>query len=195
MDEHLLETVSSFQNFADRGRSVPTAAGRWDDVVNHIGPMRAYALALTLDRATADDLVEETLLQALKKSNAVGPETHLRVWLFTALHDTFHAAHAAPVESGCASINASDSLDEMATKPRLSSSVTAESFRLAFESLPLNQREALVLTGPGHLSFYHAAAVCGCSVSVLKKCASDGRDRLAASCSFAHDGASRKSSR
>ncbi len=147
-----------------------------DDVVNHIGPMRAYAFALTLNRAEGENLVAAALTEAWQNADAVGLETNIRTWLFTVLHDRFHAAQQ---NSDSAVVEDESQLDT-ASRPQFDKTIAPEAFRRAFGSLSVFQREALVLTGAERLSCTDAAAVCGCSTSVLKYRANDGRRRLAA---------------
>jgi RNA polymerase sigma-70 factor (ECF subfamily) len=49
--------------------------------------LRRYARALTRNSVRADDLVQDTLTRAIQKEHLWQPGTHLRVWLFTILHN------------------------------------------------------------------------------------------------------------
>jgi DNA-directed RNA polymerase specialized sigma24 family protein len=57
-------------------------------VAQQIPGLRRYAVALTRDRDRADDLVQDCLVRALTKRHLWQPETDLRAWLFTILHNS-----------------------------------------------------------------------------------------------------------
>src|SRR4029453_4608085 len=51
--------------------------------------LRRYARALTRNPGRADDLVQDTLLGALAKQHLWQPDTNLRAWLFTLMHNQY----------------------------------------------------------------------------------------------------------
>ena len=64
-------------------------ASQFVPLVEHqIPSLRRYAVALTRDRERADDLVQDCLVRALTKQHLWQPETDLRAWLFTILHNS-----------------------------------------------------------------------------------------------------------
>ena len=56
-------------------------------LVDLIPRLRRYARALVGDRATADDLVQDTLERAWAKLHLYRRGTDLRAWLFTVMHN------------------------------------------------------------------------------------------------------------
>ena len=62
-----------------------------DEVVEHLAPMRAFAMSLTRDAAAADDLVQDSILKAWKNFDKFAEGTNLRAWLFTILRNTFYS--------------------------------------------------------------------------------------------------------
>jgi RNA polymerase sigma-70 factor, ECF subfamily len=50
---------------------------------------RRYARALTRDVAAADDLVQDCLIRAVRKSHLSQEGTNLRAWVFTILHNEY----------------------------------------------------------------------------------------------------------
>jgi len=54
---------------------------------NEIPRLRRYARAHTRDAARADDLVQSCLVRAIAKQDLWEPDTDLRAWLFTILHN------------------------------------------------------------------------------------------------------------
>lgn len=63
----------------------------------HAGPLLSYALRLTNgDRGRAEDVVQETLLRAWRRPQALDPERgSVRAWLFTVARNVAVDAHRA----------------------------------------------------------------------------------------------------
>src|SRR6185295_9378409 len=59
------------------------------DVLGFLKPLYATALRLTRSRPDAEDLVQDTVVKALRSSNQFEPGTNLKAWLFTILHNTW----------------------------------------------------------------------------------------------------------
>ena len=62
-----------------------------DELVEHLAPLRAFALSLTRSSAAADDLVQDTILKAWSKIDQFTVGTNLRAWLFTILRNTYYS--------------------------------------------------------------------------------------------------------
>src|SRR3546814_19808789 len=58
-----------------------------DDLVTMIPHLRAFARSLTGSVDLADDLVQETVMRALRAQNQYQPQTNLKAWLFTILRN------------------------------------------------------------------------------------------------------------
>ena len=59
------------------------------DAERWIPRLRRYALALTGTREAADDLTQDTLERAWRKRALWRPDSDLRAWLFTVMHNVF----------------------------------------------------------------------------------------------------------
>lgn len=59
------------------------------EVLGYLGPLYATALRLTRNRADAEDLVQDTVVKALRFSDRFERGTNLRAWLSTILHNTW----------------------------------------------------------------------------------------------------------
>ena len=59
------------------------------EVLRYLEPLYATALRLTRNRADAEDLVQDTLVKALRFSDRFERGTNLRAWLSTILHNTW----------------------------------------------------------------------------------------------------------
>jgi RNA polymerase sigma-70 factor (ECF subfamily) len=153
-----------------------------DEIVLHLKSMRAFAMSLTRDLSRADDLVQETVVKAWSNIEKFEPGTNMRAWLFTILRNTFYS------ERRKAQREYSDSDGEMAQmiaqKPAHDGHLAMNDFRKAFDALPADQREALVLVGAQGFSYEEAAEMCNCAIGTIKSRASRGRAQLAVAMGF-----------
>lgn len=148
-----------------------------DELVEHLGALRAFAMSLTRNSAAADDLVQDTIEKAWKNMDKFEPGTNLRAWLFTIQRNAFYSIRrkskreVADVDGAMAA-----SLSE---KPAHDGRLAMNDFRKAFDRLPAEQREALTLVGAEGFAYEEAAAMCGVAVGTIKSRANRGRRRLA----------------
>ncbi|HVG49382.1 MAG TPA: sigma factor, partial [Rubellimicrobium sp.] len=56
-----------------------------DELPEHLGALRAFAISLTRNVAAADDLVQDTIVKAWTNLDKFQPGSNLRAWLFTIL--------------------------------------------------------------------------------------------------------------
>ena len=62
-----------------------------DEIVEHLPSLRAFAVSLTRNSATADDIVQDTIVKAWSNIDKFQPGTNMRAWLFTILRNTFYS--------------------------------------------------------------------------------------------------------
>ena len=148
-----------------------------DEMLEHLSSLRAFALSLTRNSAAADDLVQDTIVKAWKNFGSFKPGTNLRAWLFTILRNTFYSSRrkarreVADVDGVMA--------ESMAEKPAHDGRLALVDFEKAFEELPVEQREALILVGASGMSYEEAAETCGVAIGTIKSRVNRGRERLA----------------
>ncbi|MEL7299206.1 MAG: RNA polymerase sigma factor [Pseudomonadota bacterium] len=148
-----------------------------DQLVEHLGPMRAFALNLTRNSALADDMVQDALVKAWTKIETFEEGTNMRAWLFTILRNTYYSHHrkarreVADVDGTYAA--------SLATKPDHDGRLQMMDFQDAFELLNDEQREALTLVGAEGFSYEDAAQTCNVAVGTIKSRVNRGRARLA----------------
>ena len=148
-----------------------------DELVDHLPALRAFALSLTRNGAAADDLVQDTIVKAWTNIEKFQAGTNMRAWLFTILRNTFYsnrrkAKREVPDVDGVFTAS-------LAEKPAHDGRLQLADFRRAFEQLPDEQREALILVGASGFSYEEAAEMCGCAIGTIKSRANRGRGKLA----------------
>ncbi|MBJ6373066.1 RNA polymerase sigma factor [Sedimentitalea arenosa] len=148
-----------------------------DGLVDHLPALRAFALSLTRNGATADDMVQDTVVKAWTNIDKFKPGTNMRAWLFTILRNTYYSSRrklnreVADVDGVFAG--------SVSVKPDHDGRMQLADFKKAFETLPDEQREALVLVGAAGFTYEEAAETCGVAIGTIKSRANRGRARLA----------------
>jgi len=137
--------------------------------------LRIYALSLTRNRDSADDLVHDTVIKALAGRKSFQPGTNLAAWLFRIQRNEFISGlrrlrPSVPVDSAIA-----ESLSHPAQQE---SGIIMREFLTAFSKLASTQREALLLAVVEGLPYETIAAHTGVSVGTVKSRISRARDRL-----------------
>ncbi|MFV0382484.1 RNA polymerase sigma factor [Paracoccus sp. (in: a-proteobacteria)] len=148
-----------------------------DELVEHLPALRAFALSLTRESATADDLVQDTIVKAWTNIDKFQSGTNLRAWLFTILRNTFYSG----LRRTRREVSDSDGhlAARQAIRPEHDGRLALKDFRTAFERLPAEQREALILVGASGFSYEEAAAMTGVAIGTVKSRANRGRRKLA----------------
>lgn len=148
-----------------------------DEIVEHLGPMRAFAMSLCRNSATADDLVQEALMKAWAKIDSFEPGSNMRAWLFTILRNTYYSLHRKRKRE-IEDIDGAHA-EGLSQKPDHDGRLMMKDFGKAFDRLSDEQREALVLVGASGLTYEEAAEACGVAVGTIKSRVNRGRARLA----------------
>src|SRR5512139_3454384 len=138
--------------------------------------LRIYALSLTRDRDSADDLVHDTVIKALTGRHSFQPGTNLAAWLFRIQRNEFISGlrrqrPTVPVDTAIA-----ESLSHPAHQE---SGLIMREFVTAFAKLVPTQREALLLAVLEGLPYEVIAAHTGVSVGTVKSRISRARGSLA----------------
>ncbi|MGA7262839.1 MAG: RNA polymerase sigma factor [Stellaceae bacterium] len=139
--------------------------------------LRRYARALTRNSVRADDLVQETLVRALRKEHLWQTGTDLRAWLFTIMHNlnvnevrrAIRDDATVDLENYSASLTAT-------TDPTASRQLRELDRALA--QLPEEQRQVILLVGLEGMSYEDAAAILHVPIGTVRSRLSRGRESL-----------------
>jgi RNA polymerase sigma-70 factor (ECF subfamily) len=154
-----------------------TAADPRDELVEHLPAMRAFAISLTRNSATADDMVQDTIVKAWTNIDKFQQGTNMRAWLFTILRNTFYSSRRK-AKREVADVDGVHT-DGLAVKPSHDGRLQMQDFQKAFAQLPDEQREVLLLIGASGFSYEEAAGMCGVAVGTIKSRTNRARKRLA----------------
>ena len=146
-------------------------------VEGEIPRLRRYARALTRRADRADDLVQETLVRAIAKSDLWQAGTDIRAWLFTIMHNQHvNMVRRAMRDDATVDIEQMSSSLMAITDPTASRQLRELDTALA--RLSAEQREVILLVGLEGMSYEAAAQILDVPVGTVRSRLSRGRDAL-----------------
>ncbi|NNE53484.1 MAG: RNA polymerase sigma factor [Sulfitobacter sp.] len=148
-----------------------------EELVEHLPAMRAFAISLTRNGATADDMVQDTLIKAWTNIDKFQAGTNMRAWLFTILRNTYYSSRRK-TKREVADVDGVFT-ESLAEKPAHDGHMQMNDFRKALLQLNDEQREALLLIGASGFSYEEAAEMCGVAVGTIKSRTNRARTHLA----------------
>lgn len=129
-----------------------------DEIEACIPALRRYARALTPSAEIADDLVQDCIERALRKSRLWQPKGALKSWLFTIMLNIYRN-DLRSAKRNIRLVQIDETMPEPSVPPpqgeRLALAETAQ----ALEQLPEEQREALLLVVLEGMSYIEAADI------------------------------------
>lgn len=148
--------------------------------------LRAYARSLCGAADAADDLVQDTLLRAWEKQDALKSQDKLQAWTMTIMRNEFFAqCRRSKFSVDDADGHYADSLVSNAQQE-----VSADLRDLAdvLAKMDDSYRECLVLIFVNELSYEEAASVAGCPVGTMKSRVHRARTELCKKLGLETDG-------
>ncbi len=139
--------------------------------------LRAFAMSLVRKHDLADDLVQEALIRAFQNIHQFAAGSNLKAWLFTILRN----AYLSHLRKRRFEVGDPDGVhaEGLVVPGGQSAHMELLEFQRALDSLPSDQREAIVLVGAEGFSYEEAALMCGCAVGTMKSRVSRARSKLA----------------
>jgi RNA polymerase sigma-70 factor (ECF subfamily) len=137
------------------------------EAVSCLDGLYGFANTLCHDRATAEDLVQETYVRALSARRRPGPEENLRGWLFTILHNVWRNEVRRRRPS------ALEDLAELLVAPgdspaeALHRDQERQQVRRAIAELPEAFRAVVLLRCVEGFSYRDVAAIVGCPAGTV----------------------------
>ena len=145
-------------------------------LVELIPRLRRYARALVGDRATADDLVQDTLERAWAKLHLYRRGTDLRAWLFTVMHNV----HVNRVRASRVTDTLEDEMPELAQRAPQGDALLVRDLDRGISRLPAEQRAVLLLVTLEEMSYEQVARTLGIPIGTVMSRLSRARDKLRA---------------
>jgi RNA polymerase sigma-70 factor, ECF subfamily len=173
------------------GKKLPSKPDAFEaQTLEHLDALYAVSCRLTKSPLDAEDLVQDTLVKAMRARDQYEPGTNLKAWLFKILHNTFinkyrrgglerivlEGPDADPLADGWVSAASMRALRDPETQA-LRPLVQAEIHK-ALDELPEEFRLAVVLSDVEELSYKEIADVMGCPVGTVMSRLHRGRRLL-----------------
>ena len=143
-------------------------------LVDLIPRLRRYARALVGDRASADDLVQDTLERAWAKLHLYRRGTDLRAWLFTVMHNV----HVNKVRATRVTDTLDDEMPELALRAPQGDALVVRDLDRAIALLPAEQRAVLLLVTLEDMSYDEVARTLGIPIGTVMSRLSRAREKL-----------------
>jgi len=157
-----------------------------------------FAHWLTQDRASAEDLVQETYMKALRGFSSYKQGTNFRAWIYRILRNTFLTTQAGLKVAASISLDG-DGDDEKAIEPAaketpesvLLARVEQETIQQALEELPLKFREIILLCDTEEMSYQEIGETLAIPIGTVMSRLSRARKAMRESLTTKMQGASR----
>jgi RNA polymerase sigma factor (sigma-70 family) len=143
-------------------------------LVELIPRLRRYARALVGDRATADDLVQDTLERAWAKLHLYRRGTDLRAWLFTVMHNV----HVNRVRAARVTDPLDEEMPELAQRASQGDALLVRDLDRGIARLPTEQRAVLLLVTLEEMSYEQVARTLGIPIGTVMSRLSRAREKL-----------------
>jgi RNA polymerase sigma-70 factor, ECF subfamily len=146
-----------------------------EQLIEYLPRMRVWALALTRNRAAAEDLTQDVATKALIARDCFIPGTNFSAWV-----------HRIMINHFISGVRSRREFTDVETVPDVPVPASHEDRAVlrelgwAFDRLPPDQREALDMIALQERSYESAAEVTGCAIGTLKSRVHRARLRLRA---------------
>ncbi len=134
-----------------------------EELTAFLPKMRVWALALTRNRAAADDLAQDVATKALAARDCFAPGTNFSAWLHRIMINHFISGVRSRRE-----FTDMDTVPDVPIPPAHEDRTALRELGWALDRLPPDQRQALDMIVLQERSYKSAAEMTGCAIGTLK---------------------------
>ncbi len=138
-----------------------------DFMVAEIPALQRYGQALAGTRASAEDLVQDTLERAIHKFHLYQQGTNLRLWLFTIMRNLFRDQYRRQRKSREIASEIGHAAADSAPPDQLDRLINAEMLA-ELNGLKKEYRDVLMMVGDQGLSYDQAAEAAGVPLGTIR---------------------------
>ena len=147
------------------------------DVEACVPSLRRYARVLTRNTDAADDLVQDCLERAISRRLLWRRNGSLRAWLFAIMHN-LHANQVRYHAIRPSMVGLDDVLVDPVTPADQGAGLTLRDLEAALDRLPVEQRQAVLLSALEGMSYAEIAQVTDAPIGTVMSRLSRGRETL-----------------
>jgi RNA polymerase sigma-70 factor, ECF subfamily len=144
-----------------------------EQLIEFLPKMRVWALALTRNRAAAEDLTQDVATKALVARDGFTPGTNFSAWVHRIMINHFISGVRNRRE-----FTDMDAVPDVAVPAPHEDRTALRELGWALDRLPADQREALFMIVLQENSYETAAEVTGCAIGTLKSRVHRARTQL-----------------
>ena len=148
-----------------------------DQLIETIPHLQRYAWHLARSRDEAEDLVQDCIERALRKSDLFERGTNLRAWMFTMMRNIFINGKRRQGVSDTYLAGVRHDMPRVQNASQLDSAMLSRTYE-ALEALSEEERDAVVLLGIEQRSYREVADETGLPIGTMKSRLSRGRAKL-----------------
>lgn len=137
--------------------------------------LRRYARSLLRNSSSVEDLVQDTLLRALEKAHLWQPDTNLRAWMFTMMHNQYVNSVRLSVRRGTEVMAENAGLSAPATQ---NTALEFRDLQRALRSLPAEQRDVVLMICIEGMSYEEVAEILVIPIGTVRSRLSRARDQI-----------------
>ena len=146
-------------------------------VAENIPNLRRYARVLVRDAVHAEDLVQDCLERAISREHLWQEGTNLRAWLFTILHNLYINQYLRHGSVG-KMVPLLDEHNHLSCPARQYHSVTLKDLARAFDQLPRQEQQVVLMVGVDGMQYEDAASALNVPIGTVKSRLCRARRRL-----------------
>lgn len=143
-----------------------------------IPSLQAFARRRCGNFEMAEDLVQETMMRALRAHGTFEPGTNFRAWMYMILQNCFYTTIRRNQRITSWDPEAAERI--LMQEPSQEHAFHLIDLEKALLQLPFEQREILLLVGANGATYEEAAEIVGCALGTVKSRVARGRTKLAA---------------
>ncbi len=145
-------------------------------IEDNIPALRRYAWSLLRNQAEADDLVQDSLVQALDHIDTKAGDGEIRAWLFSIMHNQF-VSRWRRMRFRSSVVVEDDEADVPVAASQQASAELQEALQL-LDHLPSEQKQVLLLVAVEGLEYAEVAKVLKIPIGTVMSRLSRARDKL-----------------
>jgi RNA polymerase sigma-70 factor (ECF subfamily) len=159
----LAHQVSRYQALSNDQEALSMPQEFNDQLISFMPKMRVWALALTRNRSSADDLTQDVAAKVLAAQGCFVPGTNFSAWVHRIMINHFISGVRSKREFTDAA-----NMPEVAVSAAHEDRTALRELGWALDRLPADQREALSMIVLQEKSYEDAAEQTGCAIGTLK---------------------------